>query len=587
LAPLIATAEETNVRHVADLYEADQRDTRNAYYLPASEEYLARDEALDREYLERIKKLDFASLDARDRVEYLLLATTIRQSLTNTARDRDELAKTADWLDFRTTIHALERARRQRTPLDSQTAASQVAELTDRVKKLQELLDDKKKKSEPSAAEKGDSAATETEDGAHDDEKVVMSELTPALALSVATNVDRLQQSLRAWKEYYHGTNPGFGWWFDKPWDQANKQLGDYADALRTKATGSSPRKDKSTIVGKPLGREALAQQLELEWIAYSADELIAIAEREKAWCIERLREAAGEMDLNDWQEALRRVKKEHAPPGKQDELVASIVREATDFVRQRDLLDVSELCEKSWGISMLSPDQIRTIPYAAYSGPNVVLAYADERMSHDEKLSVMNANNRHFMRIVIPHEVIPGHHLEAFYRSRLTHSPRMGTPFFTEGWALYWEMRLWDLDWATTPEDRIGVLFWRLHRAARVIVSLKFHQGQMTPDEMIRFLVEEIGHERYAATSEVRRFMNYPPLYQAGYLIGGLQLRSLQRELVGSKRMTDKEFHQAVLTTGSMPIELLRLQLLELPSKRDARPGWRFDDGERDPDDD
>ena len=62
-------------------------------------------------------------------------------------------------------------------------------------------------------------------------------------------------------------------------------------------------------------------------------------------------------------------------------------------------------------------------------------------------------------------------------------------------------------------------------------------------------------------ATSEVRRFIggDYSPLYQCAYMIGGLQLRALHKELVGGGKMSDWEFHDAVLTYNAIPIELIR----------------------------
>src|SRR5262249_2889978 len=160
------------------------------------------------------------------------------------------------------------------------------------------------------------------------------------------------------------------------------------------------------------------------------------------------------------------------------------------------------------------------------------------------------------------PHELIPGHHLQHFQSER--HRPYrqlFSTPFYVEGWAVYWEFMLWDEHYGQTPEDRIGMLFWRMHRAARIIVSLKFQLGQMTPKEMVDFIVDRVGHERLGATSEVRRFIGggYSPLYQCGYMIGGLQLRALRAEVVASRRLTNKEFNDAVLAAGPIPIEWIR----------------------------
>ncbi len=63
----------------------------------------------------------------------------------------------------------------------------------------------------------------------------------------------------------------------------------------------------------------------------------------------------------------------------------------------------------------------------------------------------------------------------------------------------------------------------------------MNFHLGVWSPQECIDFLVDRVGHERDNATAEVRRsFQQAAPLYQAAYLLGGLQIRSLRKELVG-----------------------------------------------------
>jgi uncharacterized protein (DUF885 family) len=123
-------------------------------------------------------------------------------------------------------------------------------------------------------------------------------------------------------------------------------------------------------------------------------------------------------------------------------------------------------------------------------------------------------------------------------------------------------------------------MLFWRKHRAARIGVSLGFHLGQMTPEEMIELLVEGVGHERQNAVAEVRRYIGegYSPLYQCGYMIGGLQLRALAQELIQSGQMSPREFHDAVLRQNSIPIELLRAALTGRKPARDAQPRWRAD---------
>ena len=90
---------------------------------------------------------------------------------------------------------------------------------------------------------------------------------------------------------------------------------------------------------------------------------------------------------------------------------------------------------------------------------------------------------------------------------------------------------------------------------------------------------MDRVGHERENATAEVRRSFQggYGPLYQAAYLLGGLQLRALREELVDSRQMTQKAFHDEILRQGSMPIALLRLALSKQKLSRDMLVDWKF----------
>jgi uncharacterized protein (DUF885 family) len=200
--------------------------------------------------------------------------------------------------------------------------------------------------------------------------------------------------------------------------------------------------------------------------------------------------------------------------------------------------------------------------------------------MSFEDKEMSMRGNNPAFCRATVFHELIPGHHLQIFMSERYNqHRELFRTPFLVEGWALYWEMRMWDLKFPRTPEERVGMLFWRAHRCARIIFSLKFHLGQMTAPQAIDFLVNRVGHERRNATAEVRRSVNgsYGPLYQAAYMLGGLQLRALHDEVVKPGKMTERAFHDAVLRENAIPIEMIRASLIGAKLGKDFKTGWRF----------
>jgi uncharacterized protein (DUF885 family) len=122
-------------------------------------------------------------------------------------------------------------------------------------------------------------------------------------------------------------------------------------------------------------------------------------------------------------------------------------------------------------------------------------------------------------------------------------------------------------------------MLFWRMHRSARIIFSLSFHLEKMTPQECIDLLVKRVGHEVDNATAEVRRSFGgaYGPLYQCAYLLGGLQVRGLHHELVDSGKMTNRAFHDAVLKENRIPIEMVRASLTKQKLTRDFVSNWKF----------
>ena len=225
-----------------------------------------------------------------------------------------------------------------------------------------------------------------------------------------------------------------------------------------------------------------------------------------------------------------------------------------------------------------LSPDRQKASPFFL-GGEAILVAYPTDDMPEEDKLMSLRGNNPHFSHATVFHELNPGHHLQGFMQARYNQHRRLfSTPFWNEGQSLYWEMFLWDHDFQVTPEE--GALFWRMHRSARIIFPLNFHLGKMTPDQAIQFLVRTVAFERANAEAEVRRSFNgtYAPLYQAAYMLGGLELRSLYQEVVGSKKMTDRQFHDALLQGGPMPIAMIRARLLDkVVLTQGGTPGWKF----------
>ncbi|MGH7577900.1 MAG: DUF885 family protein [Longimicrobiales bacterium] len=578
LGPLAARAS-IGLRDLVERYGEDRGALGRRYdgtYSPSRRDALR---AFDRTWLGRLTDLDFDVLDAEGRVDYVLLRNEIEHNIFELAWEEALLVETADLLPFAGTIHALHDARRNLESLDPREAAGTLTRLAATVDSIREAVEAGVRSDAPSSARTVDPPSDDGGTLASSAALPHVVETTRLTAFRAAGIVDELASTLEAWYRFHHGYDPFFTWWAEAPYAKVDSALTRYRETLRQDIVGIEPGGEEP-IVGEPLGRDALLEDLAHEMIPYSPEELIAVAREQLAWGIDQMRRAAREMGHgDDWRAALEAVKQAHVPPGEQPNLIRELALEAEAYMEQHDLVTVPPLAKQVWRMEMMSPERQRVAPFFL-GGERILVSYPTHEMSHEDKLMSMRGNNPHFSRATVHHELIPGHHLQGFMSDRhFSYRDLFGTPFWSEGNAFYWETLLWDRGFFASPEDRIGALFWRNHRAARIIFSLSFHLGEMTPEQCIDLLVEQVGHERANAEAEVRRSFNgsYSPLYQTAYMMGGLQFRTLHAELVDSGQMTDREFHDAILQGGRIPVELVLARLTGIELDRDWQPEWRF----------
>ena len=553
----LARATQSEMRNAVERFTSDQRVLLRRYRVAYSPARRAQTDAFYAAWLRRLDATNFDSLSEEGKVDYILLANRLRHEQQENSRDAKVLADVAPLVGFADSIMRLDESRRRFETIDPTAAARTLARLVEQVDSTRKLV----------------------EAGARSDTGKAALRPSKIVAYRAAAIITSLQGTLGTWFRYYDGYDPMFTWWARAPYAAADSALGAYVTELREKVVGVKKGEDEP-IVGLPIGRDAVMQDIAHEMIPYTPEELIAIARRDLAWSLSEMKKASREMGYgDDWKAALEKVKTAYVPPGRQRDLVRDMEREAYDYVTKNDLVTVPPLAQEVWRMEMISAERQKVSPFFL-GGETMQVSYPTETMSDAEKLMSMRGNNRHFSRATVFHELIPGHHLQGFMTERYyPYRDAFGTPFWVEGNAFYWETLLWDKGFTSTPEDRVGALFWRMHRAARIIFSLGFHLGEMTPQQCIDFLVDSIGHERANATAEVRRSFNgsYSPLYQVAYMMGGLQFRALHHELVDSGKMTDRQFHDAILQGGEMPVEMVRARLTHQELTRDYRAHWKF----------
>lgn len=530
-------------------FDVDHDSISRYYPVPLSSKSRNRVLQFDQDTSKALEAIDFDRLDRDGKIDWIMtrhfLATEQERLKSQAQKDKE----TFRLLPFADEVVTLEEDRYILKALNFEATARQLDDLRDKVRTTRGTVQSALEKKEPGLA---------------------------SLALRASRSLSGLRGALGRWFNHYNGYKPDFSWWCKKPYDDLAKELDEYERFLRETVAGQRGEKD-DPLVGDPIGRDALLRDLKMEMVDYTPEELIEIAQKEYDWCLKEMLKASREMGCGeDWKRAIEKTKGDHVAPGQQDDLIMSQGHEAVDFVEKHDLVSLDPLCKETWRVEMLTAEQQKNWPFAFYGGQHMATSYPLPEMDNDTKQMSMRGNNKHFMRAVTYHELIPGHHLQSYMSQR--YRPYRGlfsTPFFIEGWALHWEMLMWDLGFGSTPENRVGMLFWRMHRCARIVVSLKFHLGQMSSQEMIDYLVDKVGHERWTATSEVRRYVGdmYSPLYQCAYLIGGLQLRAIYRDLV-PKSMSPKQFHDAVLKLGPVPMEMVRASMTEGKLTKDFRPG-------------
>lgn len=597
----MAEAEETNspeseMRPLIERYTVDRGSLTRSYPVAMSPARAARFRQLYSDWMAQLQKLNFEAMSQEGKVDYLLLKNHLEYETRQLDIQAKQLTEIQPLVPFATNIIGLEESRRRMETIDS---AKTAALLTS----LKKQIDDTRKSVEAGLRPGADGP------------EIIKAKKTVAFRAVGAVN--SLRNSLRNWYTFYNGYDPLFTWWNEEPYKSLDQTMTTYAAflgervvGLRAEGTqanqtapaggrgpgggpgGGGPGQgqqrtvaparagDASDIVGDPIGRDALLSELQSEMIPYTPEELIAIANKEMAWCESEMKKASRDLGSgDDWKKALEAVKNSYVEPGKQPEMIRDLALEAIKFVDDHDLITVPQLARDTWRMEMMTPERQLVSPFFL-GGEVIQVSFPTNTMSHEQKMMSMRGNNPHFSRATVFHELIPGHHLQGFMNARYkTYRGLFGTPFWTEGGALYWEMLFWDLNFPKTPENRIGMLFWRMHRCARIIFSLSFHLEKMTPQQCIDFLVDRVGHERDNATAEVRRSFDgsYGPLYQIAYLIGGLQIYSLHRELVDSKKMTNRAFHDWIYRENRMPIEMVRAILTNQKLTRDFKSNWKF----------
>lgn len=181
--------------------------------------------------------------------------------------------------------------------------------------------------------------------------------------------------------------------------------------------------------------------------------------------------------------------------------------------------------------------------------------------------LADMNQVNKQQVNGIAVHEGAPGHHFQIARAQELQGLPKFRRFGFygsyIEGWGLYTERLAVEMGAYPTPETRFGMLTLQMWRAIRMVVDTGMHSKRWTREQAIAFFQQNAPLSQRDVVKEVDRYINNPG-QATSYMVGQLKIVGLRSkaEKALAKRFDIRDFHEAVLANGALPLDVLEEQV-------------------------
>jgi uncharacterized protein (DUF885 family) len=244
------------------------------------------------------------------------------------------------------------------------------------------------------------------------------------------------------------------------------------------------------------------------------------------------------------------------------------ILAEATDFVKQHDLvavptvpLDVIAMPEFKRGVAIAYCDSPG--PLDKNGKTFFAVAPTPKDWSKERKESFFREYNNYMIRDLTVHEAMPGHYLQLAHANEF-HAPtlvraifRSGT--FIEGWAVYCEQMMAEQGYGG-PEVKMQQLKMRLRAIANAILDQSIHAGNMSEQQALDLMMKEAFQQEGEAVAKWKR-ARLTSAQLSTYFVGAtehLDLRAAEQKKLG-KDFNLKKYNDQVISYGSPPVKYVR----------------------------
>src|SRR5438874_10002442 len=266
--------------------------------------------------------------------------------------------------------------------------------------------------------------------------------------------------------------------------------------------------------------------------------------------------------------DVLAKLAQEHPNDSTVVDYARKVVDEATEFVKQHNLVGVPE---KPLDVIAM-PEFKRGVAIAYCDSPGPLdqngktffsVAPTPKDWSKQRKESFFREYNNYMIRDLTVHEAMPGHYLQLAHSNQFKAPTLVRAIFqsgtFIEGWAVYCEQMMAEQGYGG-PEVKMQQLKMRLRAIANAILDQSIHAGNMTEQQAMDLMTKATFQEQGEATLKWKR-ARLTSTQLSTYFVGvseHLDLRAAAQKKFG-KDFDHRKYNDQVISYGSPPVKYVR----------------------------